>query len=267
LENKNSYSSDYRFIKDNNIILKAYGSGIIVYILNISEGKVLEILNGKTKIGLPLVNASLGLISPPLAFAGTSLEIYLSSRTEKKLIKVKNFYDELQTWLISSLDSIDEAFLETEYFEEILELIMSKILSNGLELKIKMYKEILINQIKVNRSYDYSRLYLEMIDSLNSPEVELIKRLLSFVDVSKDLRESPLLEPDTAEDYIKKGKGELDNAFYLNKVYDDFKKEFTDYKIDFHYQNLVSTGVLTNTGGAYHFTERGHSFINFILGE
>lgn len=220
-----------------------------------------------TKIGLPLVNASLGLINPPLAFAGTSLEIYLSSRTKKKLIKIEKFYDELQTWLSSNLGNIDKAFLETEYFEEILELIILKILSNSSELRIKMYKDILINQIKGSRSYEYSRLYLEMINTLNPPEIELIKRLLIFVDFSKDLQESPFLEPDTVKDRIEEGREEFYNALDLNKVYNNFKKDFTDYKIDFHFQNLVSTGILTNFGGAYYFTERGNMFIKFILGK
>lgn len=216
---------------------------------------------------MPFINASLGFYQPQLAIVSSGIECYVNHRNNIKHKKIKSFYDEFQSFLSDNLNQIDEEFLNSEYFHEILELILIKISSNSSKRKIIIFKEILINQLRARKKYDYSKIYLDISDILEEPEIELIKILLKYVDLSIPLKDSPILEPEIAKNKVREGLNEYCNSAKLDNTYNSFSKKYNLYKIEFHLQNLVMAGILTNFGGAYYFNERGILFVNFILGK
>lgn len=203
---------------------------------------------GKKDFFKTTLSTTAGIINPFTGLATVILTEGIDYFYEKyrkiKIEKVLKFYSEFQNWLNLNLKDIDKEFLNEPYFEEILEIILTKISSSSSERKIKIFQQILQERVKAKKSNDMSRTYLDIIEKITEEELELLKTIYKLCIESKT--------------YIE--KDDILSKINLND------------KFNLYTRDLISKGILiqNNLGGeakAVYITDLGIKLIEFITGK
>lgn len=124
----------------------------------------------------------IGIGNPPLGvalYAATELSQILFSfsegRGQIRCKKVVSFLEEAMMFIENEIEDIDQAFLEGEYFIEVLEKIFIKVANNTSEYKKDIFKQIFKNEIKRSTPNGLSATFLNMIPELDDVEIKMLK--------------------------------------------------------------------------------------------
>lgn len=195
--------------------------------------------------GAGMINPSYGLATVLLA---EGMDLFYQSYMNVKKDKAQKFYDEFQKWLNLNLDEINQEFLEEPYFAEILELILVKASSTSKEWKVQKFKEILENRVKANKTNDYSKSYLDILDKLTENEFEI----LSYCVQTQKLGEN---NSTIEKENICKELNLTNEEYLLNVTHLEGKALIIERTWGRTSYNIISVSIL------------GENFIKFVIGE
>lgn len=215
-----------------------------------------------------------GAIGTIPVFGGYLNEALFDIRGRIKQTRFEKFVKSLEEQLaLLSENNINQAFLQTEEFSDILENIFNKVVLTQSKEKTEIYRNMLVHSIDMSKIeiLDITTFFLEIVNNLSEQELILLKSLRHKYTSS--------LLTNELEDFVNETNPE---AKYLHEVKSyqvnyAYEKIFGLNKIDFRlcFESLISKSLVYDDGlggigggelrSKIGLTHLGHRLIEFIL--
>jgi len=99
-------------------------------------------------------------------------------------VKLKEYFETV------SDQEIDEEFLRSEDFAQFFEMVIRKVSETKSEEKLKIFRDILINNIQSKEIDDFSETFLNLVSQLQEKQIKALDDVRNFTKENKDVLNS-----------------------------------------------------------------------------
>ncbi len=110
-----------------------------------------------------------------LAGGGTFLTQIIGLRSKLKFNRASRFVEEFMDFMTKSQTNFDRDYINSEDFSDFFEDLIISVSKTNSDLKIKRYKNILLNQLIVRKDYDTSVRYLNLANNLEENQIVILQ--------------------------------------------------------------------------------------------
>lgn len=106
---------------------------------------------------------------------GGSINVFLDHRSKIRQERINKFINILSDYFEKeSSISIDHNYITTDEFGDVFESVLRRISTTNSESKLHRFKNILINEIRSDVKIDYIETFLDLTNSLNDKQIEIM---------------------------------------------------------------------------------------------